>query len=83
MKQSVPMRVTQLRQYLKGILKFSVLHEEKVVKEEKSSFDTLFKKCWKLFAEVVERWLLLKWYMILKCRNLSQTIGLSMKFCQY
>lgn len=37
------MRVTGLRQYLKGILKFSISHEEKVVKEEKSSFDTYLK----------------------------------------
>lgn len=43
MKQSVPMRVTGLGQYLKGILKFSVLHEEKVVKEEKSGLDRYFK----------------------------------------
>lgn len=43
MKQPVPMRVTGLRQYLKGILKFSISHEEKVVKEEKSSFDTYLK----------------------------------------
>lgn len=80
MKQSVPMRVTGLRQYLKGILKFSVSHEEKVVKEEKSSFDTYFKNVGN-FAEVVERWLLLKWYMSLKCRNSSGTMGLSVKFC--
>lgn len=44
MKQSVPMRVTGLGQYLKGILKFSVLHEGKVVKEEKSGLDTYLKK---------------------------------------
>lgn len=43
MKQSVPMRVTGLWQYLKGILKFSGLHEEKVVKEEKNGLDTHLK----------------------------------------
>lgn len=43
MKQSVPMRVTGLGQYLKGILKFLVLYEEKVVKEEKSGLDTYLK----------------------------------------
>lgn len=43
MKLSVPMRVTRLGQYLKRILKFSVLHEGKIVKEEKSGLDTYLK----------------------------------------